>query len=373
MDFFYTQEQMDLKIELAEFVKVEAAKPDKKRDETDSTFPRETFKKMGEKGWMGSIVPRVYGGQGKGAMEYALIMEETSKELLINPQTNVQTEKSILSAGTEEQKKKYLPKLASGEYVSAQALSEPEMGSSFKNIKTTARKDGKSYVIKGHKSHINLGREADVFVLITTTDKGLTEFLIEKNTPGVRFEKGDPIGMRIMPVYDIFLDCRVSEEQLLGEDGGGLDVFLATFNLSRIGNASMFLGYARGVLEKAVGYARKREVGDHYVTDFQGIQWIIAMLVAKIESAKLARDKAAWMADKGLENSMETSVAKYLAAEAAEETINRAFSMVGSYACYYDTLFEQYMREIKSLQVAGGSSEIMLNTIARRVMQSYSF
>jgi alkylation response protein AidB-like acyl-CoA dehydrogenase len=210
-------------------------------------------------------------------------------------------------------------------------------------------------------------------VLLTTTDKGLTEFLIEKNTPGIRFEKGDPIGMRIMPLYDIFLDCRVPEEQLLGADGGGLNVFLATFNLSRIGNASMFLGYARGVLEKAVAYARKRVVGDRNVTDFQGIQWIIARLVAKIEAAKLARDKAAWMADRGMENSLETSVAKYLASEVAEETINRAFSMVGSYACYYDTLFEQYMREIKSLQVAGGSSEIMLNTIARRILQSYSF
>ncbi len=373
LDFEYTPEQLELKREVADFAKAEATKPERKLEEANSTCSWDIHKKMSEKGWVGIIVPKAYGGQGKGALEYSIILEEAAKELLRDPNTSVQTQKSILSAGTEEQKRKYLPKLASGEYVSAQAISEPEMGSSFKNIKTTARKDGKFYVIKGHKAHINLAKESGVFPLLALTDKGLTEFLIEKDTPGVRFEKGDPIGTRAAPIYDIFLDCRIPEEQLLGKEGGALDIFLATFNLSRIGNASRFIGYARGVLEKAVPYAKNRVVGNHHVTDFQGIQWIIAELVVDLEAAKLARDKAAWMADKGIEHGLATATAKYLAGEVAERAISKAFSLVGSYACYYGTPFERYMREIKTLQVAGGTSEIMLNTIARQVLCSYSF
>jgi butyryl-CoA dehydrogenase len=373
MDFEYTPEQLELKKQIADFAKKEALDPKRKLEEADSIFPWDLYKKMGERGWTGVIVPKVYGGLGKGPIEYSIIMEELSKEMLISPQATVQTEKSILSAGTEEQKRKYLPKLASGEYVSAQAISEPDAGSSFKNVKTTAMKEGTSYVIRGHKAHINLAKEAGVFTLLTQTENGLTEFLIDKDTPGVRFEKGDPIAGRAAPIYDILLDCRIHEEQLLGEIGGALQVFLSTFNLSRIGNASQFIGFARGCLELAVTYAKNRIVGGQRVTEFQGIQWIIAELVADLEVAKLARDRAAWMEEKRIEHNLETSVAKYVAGEVAEKVVSKSFSLVGSKACYYGSPFERYLREVKTLQVAGGTSEIMKNNIARQVLHSHSF
>jgi butyryl-CoA dehydrogenase len=373
MDFAYNEEQLKLKMQIADFAKKEAENLQIKVKEKESNFPWDYYKKMCEKGWVGLIVPEALGGQGKGAMEYSILMEETAKVLLFGPQSSVQTQKSILSAGTEEQKTKYFPKLATGEYLSAQALSEKNAGSSFKNIKTTAVKDGKYYQIKGHKTHINLAKEADVFTLLAKTEKGLSEFLIDKKTPGIKFKKREPIGARLTPVYDISLDCRIPREQLLGVEGEGLDVFLATFNLSRIGNASTFIGYARGCLELAVVYAKKRLVGDHHVTDFQGIRWIIAELVANLEAAKLLRDKAAWKEDHCIEHSLETSVAKYLAGEIAEKVVNKSFSLLGGRACYYGTPFEQYLREVKALQVAGGTSEIMKNNIARQALYSYSF
>jgi butyryl-CoA dehydrogenase len=373
MDFEYTPEQLKLKKEVADFARSESADPRRKLEEAESIFPWEFYRKLGERGWLGVIVPKRYGGQGKGAIEYAIIMEELSKELLITPQATVQTEKSILGAGTEEQKEKYLPKLASGAFLAAQAISEPDAGSSFKNMRTAATKKGDSFFIKGHKSHINLAKEADVFTLLAITEKGLTEFLIEKNTEGIRFEKGNPIAGRSAPIYDIFLDCRVPEKQLLGEMGGGLQVFLLTFDLSRIGNASQFIGFARGCLELAVTHAKNRNVGNHRVADFQGIQWIIAELAVDLELARMARDKAAWMEDKGVEHNLETSVAKYFAGEVAEKVVCKSSSLLGSQACYYDSPYERYLREIKTLQVAGGTSEIMKNNIARHVLGSYVF
>ncbi len=373
MDFELTSEQLELKKEVAHFAKVESADPNRNVEETESIFPWQLYRKMAQKGWLGILVPTCYGGQGKGAIEYSIIMEELSKELLITPQATVQTEKSILGAGTEEQKKKYLPNLANGTFLAAQAISEPDAGSSFKNMKTTATKKGDSFFIKGHKSHINLAREADVFALLAVTDKGLTEFLIDKNTGGIQFEKGNPIAGRSAPIYDIFLDCRIHENQLLGELGGGIHVFMLTFDLSRIGNASQFIGFARGILDLAVTHAKSRNVGNHRLTDFQGIQWIIAELAVDLELAKLARDKAAWMEDKGLEHNLETSVAKYFAGEAAEKIVCKSSSLLGSQACYYNSPYERYLREIKTLQVAGGTSEIMKNNIARRVLDSYVF
>ncbi|MGD0625320.1 MAG: acyl-CoA dehydrogenase family protein [Thermodesulfobacteriota bacterium] len=372
MDFEYSNEQMDLKKEVSAFAKAAAADPKRIQEEMDSTFSWDIYKQISEKGWTGILVPKEYGGQGKGAMEYSIIMEETAKELIPGPQTAVQAQKSILTVGTEAQKRRYLPKLASGEYISAQAISEPTVGSSFKDIKTQAVKDGKFYHIKGHKTHINLAEEADVFILLALTSKGITEFLIEKSTPGVTFKKANPFGLRSAPIYDVYLDCRVPEEQLLGREGGALEIFLATFNLSRIGNASTFIGYARGCLELAINYAKQRVVGKNHVADFQGIQWIIADLASQIQATGLIRDKAAWMADQGREHSLDTSMAKYLAGEVAEKVVNKSFSLVGSRACYVGSRFEQYLRDVKALQVGGGTSEIMKNNIAREVLMANS-
>jgi len=373
MDFQYSAEQLQLLHEVATFAKKEsAALP---RDYEDkSIFPDELHKKIGQRGWVGPIVPEAYGGMGKGAMEYCIIMEELSKELIIGPQTSVQLEKMLLGFGTEKQKRLYLPKLASGEFVAALAISEPQAGSSFKNLQTIARKDNGFYIVNGKKGYINLAGDADILMVFTQTDIGLTCLLVDRDTPGVCFEKRDAVGMRTLPVYDIFLEeCRIPSDHLLGEEGKGLAAFLVTFNLSRIGNASTLIGLARGCLEHAVGYARNRRVGDSHVTDFQGIQWLLAEMVTELEAARLIRDRAAWAEDAGIEHTLDTSISKFLAAEVAEKIVSRAFSLTGSYACYRESPFEHYWREIKTMQVAGGSSEIMKNTIAREILRAYKF
>ncbi len=373
MNFEYTKEQLELKNEVAEFARAESTKPQRECEEEEGIFPEDLFLSMGQKCWTGPIVPLEYGGMGKGAMEYAIIIEELTKEGLLSPQTNVQAEKSILVAGTEEQKKRYLPRLANGEFTSAQAISEPNAGSSFKNLETIAVKDGEYYVIKGHKKHINLAKEAGVFILLTKTESGLTEFLIDKDSDGVKFVKAEGMAGRTAPMYDIYLDCRIPKTQILGREGGALDIFLQTFNLSRIGNASQFIGIGRGCLDRAVKYAKERVVGSRHVTDFQGIKWTIAELYANLEAAKLARDRAAWMEDNGIEHILETAVAKYLAGEAAEKIANKCFSLVGSHACYRGTMYERFLLGVKAMQVGGGTSEIMLNNIASQVMMLQGF
>jgi len=373
MNFEYTKEQLKLKKDVADFAKVEAAKPQREYEEEEGIYQEDLFLSMGKRCWTGPIVPIEYGGMGKGAMEYSIIIEELTKEGLISPQTNVQAEKSILVAGTDEQKKRYLPRLANGEFTSAQAISEPNAGSSFKNLETAAIKDGEYYVIRGHKKHINLAKEAGVFILLTKTESGLTEFLIDKDTEGVKFVKADAMAGRTAPMYDIYIDCRVPKTQILGGEGGALDIFLQTFNLSRIGNASQFIGIGRGCLDLAVKYARERVVGSRHVTDFQGIKWIIAELYANLEAASLARNRAAWMEDNGIEHILETAVAKYLAGEIAEKIATKCFSLVGSHACYHGTMYERFLLGVKAMQVGGGTSEIMLNNIASQALMLEGF
>lgn len=373
MDFQYSAEQLQLIREVASFAKKESTALASDYEDK-SIFPKDLHRKIGDRGWAGPIVPKAYGGMGKGCIEYCIIMEELSKGLLMGPQASVQLEKMLLSFGTERQKEVYLPKLASGEYVGAVAISEPQAGSSFKNIRTIATRNSSFYTVNGVKDHINLAGDADVLVVFARTGVGLTCLLVDRDTPSIRFEKRDPLGMRTLPVYSVFLEeCRIPIDHLLGEEGQGLSIFLATFNLSRIGNASALIGFARGCLEHAVTYARNRRVGDSCVIEFQGIRWILAEMVSELESARLVRDRAAWAEDAGIEHALDTSISKLLAAEAAEKIAGKAFSLTGSYACYRESPFERYWREIKTLHVAGGSSEILKNTIATEILRTYKF
>lgn len=373
MDFSFTEYQLALRKEVAEFA-LEESRTISKEYEEKSIFPEPLFKKIAAKGWIGLAIPKEYGGLGKGALEYSILMEELSKQLLFNPQANIQVCKAILAGGTEEQKKSYIPKLVNGEYVGAVAISEPQTGSSFKNLQTSAVKDGNTFVINGHKAHINLAKEANIFILLAKTNEGLSNFIIKHDTPGLRFEKGDPIAARTAPIYDINLDdCRVPEDCLLGVNGRAIDTFFSIFNLSRIGNASQLIGYARGCLDYAVQYARTRAIGDKTVTDFQGIQWLIAELVSDIEAVRLIRDKAAWAEDHNIEHAFETATAKFMAGKVAEKAANSVFSMVGGSGLYRSAPYQRYWNEIVMGQVAGGSREVLKNTMAKEILRSYQF
>jgi len=366
-DFSMSAEQQQLKRDVAET----AQKLRFRVDDWDrrSVAPRELFREMGMRRWMGPIVPLEYGGMGKGAIEYSIISEELARAGLFGPQPTIQAEKHLLASGTDEQKERYLPRLARGQWIAAIAVSEPNVGSSFDAMETTAvGKDG-TYLISGRKSHINYAADAALILLYARTEKGLSIFIVDRGTPGINFRKGNPIGQRMQPIYDVTLDkVEVPRAQLLGEEGDGMSTFFATFNLSRIGNASCLLGLARGSLDEAIAYARERQVGKNLVTDFQGIRWMVADLSTQVEAAALLRDKAAWLEDEGVEHALETAMARYYAAEVAEEVCSRVFSLVGGWGCYRERPFERYWRDAKVGKLAGGSSEVLKNLIARRVL-----
>ncbi|EHQ06785.1 acyl-CoA dehydrogenase family protein [Leptonema illini] len=375
MDFYFNESQQALQKEVEAFAREAALNPLRIIEEEQSVFCWDVLHELGRRGWTGVIVPEKYGGMGKGAIEYSIIMEETAAEMIYGPQNLVQAQQGLLAMGTDRQKEKYLPALASGEMLAAQAISEPDAGSSFENIQTIAEKSGDSYIVNGLKVHINLGEEAGMLMVLVKTANGLTELIVDKNTPGISYKKQDPIGLRSAPMYDIiFENCRVPAENLLGRDGRGIETFLAIFKLSRLGVASQLIGVAKGCLARAVEFTKSRKVGKNRVSDFQGIQWIIAKLTAELEAAKLARNKAAWLHDQRRKHDLETSIAKYLAGVVADETVNKAFTMTGSHACYRDKPYDRYVREVKSLLAGGGSSEVMLNNISREVLRpSYRF
>lgn len=322
MDFALNQRQRELKEEVAAFV-AGVDKVQVRACEEASDFPFELYREIGRRGWAGIMVPPEYGGRGFGATEMAIVTEEFGLIGLSVLTLTLHGERTILKLGTPEQRAKYLPKLASGELLSAIVVSEPDVGSSLKHMKTRAVKKDGHYIINGHKHHITLGADADLLVVFTTTESGLTAILVDKGTPGIRTRKLDGVGWRLEPHYELFFeDCRVPETQLLGVEGQGLQVFFATFNLTRICNASHLIGVARSALRDSIEYATKRVVGENKVADFQGIQWIIAELETKLEAASLFRFKAAWMEDAGLKHEKETAMTKLLAMELTDMVAN---------------------------------------------------
>jgi alkylation response protein AidB-like acyl-CoA dehydrogenase len=367
LSFEISTEQRELKREVAELA--HKLRPRVDDWERRSVAPRELFREMGRRGWMGPIVPVEYGGMGRGALEYSIISEELARAGLFGPQPTIQAEKHLLASGTEEQKERYLSRLARGQWIAAIAISEPNVGSSFEAMETMAVKQDGIYFISGRKSHINFAADAALILLYARAERGLSIFIVERGTPGISFRKGDPIGQRMQPIYDFTLDkVEVSQDQLLGEEGDGMSTFFATFNLSRIGNASCLIGLARGALDEAIAYARERKVGRNLVTDFQGIRWMVAELTTRIEAAALLRDRAAWLEDREVEHALETAMARYYAAEIAEEVCSGVFSLVGGWGCYREQPFERLWRDAKVGKLAGGSSEVLKNLIARRVL-----
>lgn len=366
MIYEYTSEREALRKKARHFATEVIAQEALKYDEK-SVFPRRTIRKMGEEGFFAVTVPKEYGGAGLSTLDYGLVTQEIAFASPAYTHNGMyQTQKGILLFGTEEQKKKYLPKLARAEYIGAVAISERNVGSSFKRMETTATKKNGAYIINGHKTHINDAAEAHVMLLLARAEQGLTIFIIEKGQPGVTFlKKLNPIGLRASPIYEFTLkDVQIPETQRLGEEGKGLDVFFGIFDFSRIGNASVFIGMSQGALEAAVQFAKERIVGRTKVADFQGMRWTIADLYTRIEAAELLRNRAAFLESSGAPCARETCMAKYFAGEVAREVTNRAIEITGSYGCYRDRPFEMFYRDAKALLIAGGSSEVMKNVIA---------
>jgi alkylation response protein AidB-like acyl-CoA dehydrogenase len=336
----------------------------------NASFPLELYREMGRRGWIGPLTPVADGGAGGGVAEYCLIEEEVGRHRMVSPQISIQGQCWLIAWGTAEQRARLLPGIASGEVIFSESISEPGVGSSLKLMRSTARRSNGDWVINGTKCHVNLGHQCDVTIVFAMAAEGLTAFLVDRESPGVSTRQTDPIGLRMIPTADIlFEDVRVPESAMLGTLGGGMDTFLATFNTSRLGNASELIGWSRRALAEAISYARQREIGNGVVTDFQGIQWTVADCYGELYGASLARDRAAMLVDSGGDHAMETTLAKKLAIDAAERCINQAFALVGSHGLYTDTDFGDLLHDMKVLRVAGGSLEVLRNYAARRVLR----
>ena len=214
------------------------------RANAEGRFPAEIYAEMGTRGWIGPVTPREDGGLGGGIAEYSLICEEAARHGLVSPQIAIQGQQWLLTWGTEEQRAGYLGGIARGEIIFSESISEPGAASSLKAIKTSARRDGGDWILNGRKTHVNMGAQCHVtLVYAMAEDEGLTAFLVDTDLPGFRTVQTEPIGLRLVPTADMFFeDVRVPDSAILGRAGGGLDTFLTTFNVSRLGNASVLFG-----------------------------------------------------------------------------------------------------------------------------------
>jgi alkylation response protein AidB-like acyl-CoA dehydrogenase len=353
-----------------------AALADRARDELRrctrvGEFPADIYREMGRRGWVGPFAPREYGGLGGGVSEYCVIEEEAGRHGLVPPQISIQGQRWLLDWGTDEQKDRYLGPIARGEMIFSESISEPGVGSSLKLMRATLRRDGCDWVLNGTKTHVNLGHQSHVTLAFAVADEGLTSILVDMTLPGVSSKQTDPIGLRLIPTADMYFDnVRLPDSALLGPAGRGMDTFLSTFNVSRLGNASELLGFGRQALAAAARYAERRQVGDNVVTDFQGIQWTLADRYADLYAASLARNNAATVLDRGDNPALATSLAKKLCIDAAERAVNDAFALIGGHGLYTDTDFGQLMHDVKVLRIAGGSVEVLRNYVARRILRS---
>src|SRR3954454_5232362 len=333
-------------------------------------FPRDLYRELGRRGYLGPLVPAAWGGLGGGVAEYAVISEEVGRHGLVSGQIAAQGQRWLLDWGTEEQQDRWLRGIATGELVFSECISEKNAGSSFKAMKSTAVRDGGDWVLTGSKTHINLGADCDVTLFYAMADEGLTCFLVDMTSPGIRTHVTRAIGLRLIRTADVEFDqVRVPDADRLGPVGGGLQTFLSTFNISRLGNASELIGLGRRALELGLQYAAGREVGDGVVTDFQGIRWMVADAWAGLQGAALARDDAALAHERGEDIALRTTTAKHLAIAAADQASEASFSLVGGHGLYFDTPYTDILNDIKVLKVAGGSTEIMRNYIAQRILK----
>jgi alkylation response protein AidB-like acyl-CoA dehydrogenase len=352
------------------------------RKEWDDTqfFPKDLFKKLGELGLMGVLVPSEFGGSGFGYLEYVTAIAELSK---LDPSVGLSMAAHnslctghIMMFGNEEQKKKYLPKLATCEFLGAWGLTEPNTGSDAGNMRTVAVKDGDHYVINGAKNFITHGVSGDVAVLIARTGEvgdshGMTAFVIEKGTPGFKGgRKEDKLGMRASETAEmIFEDCRVHESQVLGEVGDGFIQSMKILDGGRISIAALSLGIAEGALEASIQYSKERHQFNKPINSFQGISFKLADMATQVEAAKLLTFKAADLKNRGEKVTLAGAQAKYYASEVAVSVSNEAVQIFGGYGFTKDYPVEKYYRDSKLCTIGEGTSEIQKIVISREVLK----
>jgi len=380
MDFEQSAEQVQLRKTVREFAEAELAPHALEWDE-GQIFPREAVGKLAALGYLGSIFPEELGGAGLGYIEYEIIVEELARidpavALIVAAHTSLCTN-HIYSAGTDEQRRRYIPRLASGEWLGSWSLTEPEAGSDAAGTRTQAVRDGECWVLNGSKTFTTNAHEADVCVAMAVTDRaasqhGISAFVIDKGTHGFRLgRKENKLGMRASPTGEvIFENCRLPDSQLLGPEGEGFVDSLKVLDGGRISIAALSVGTAQGAYEIALRYSQQRRQFGRPISEFQAIQFKLADMAAEIDASRLLTLRAAARKDQGRRVTKESAIAKLFASEAAVRVCDQAVQVLGGYGFIKEYRVEKFYRDVKLCTIGEGTSEIQRLVIARQLLKS---
>jgi alkylation response protein AidB-like acyl-CoA dehydrogenase len=380
VDFEYTPEQLHLRKAVREFAEGEIAPHVMEWDE-GQIFPLEVIRKLGNLGYMGAIFPDEYGGAGLGYIEYSIIIEELSRVdgsvgIILAAHTSL-CSNHIYKMGSEEQRRRYLPRLASGEWIGCWSLTEPEAGSDAAGTRTHAQLQNGEWVLNGAKTFTTNAHYADVCVAMAVTDRaaaqhGISAFLVEKDTPGFRAgKKENKLGLRASATGEVIFDnCRLSPCQLLGRLNEGFVDSLKVLDGGRISIAALSLGMAQGAYDAALRYSKLRKQFGRPISEFQAIQHKLVDMAVDLDAARLLNYRAAWMLDRGMRVTRESASAKLFASESAVRIANEAVQIHGGYGFIKDYPVEKFYRDVKLCTIGEGTSEIQRLVIARQLLKS---
>ncbi len=379
MLFELTPDLLSLKEKASQFAQ-ETIKPIASETEKKGMYSEEVIKEMGKLGFLGMIIPQEYGGQGQGYLGYMVVLEEIAKADASHSSVmalhNSLFAFPVINYGTEEQKKRYLPKICTAEKYCAFALSEPNAGSDATAIETTAVKVGSDYIINGTKIFVTNGSVADVVLVYAVTEKGkkahgITAFLVEKETPGYgvgTIEK--KMGFKGSPTCElIFQEVKVPESAILGKLNEGFKIAMDTLNGGRISIGAMAVGIAQAALEEALAYAQKRVQFEKPLAEFQAIQFMLSDMATQIETARQLTYYAAWLKDHHLPHIKESAEAKLFATEMATKVCYKALQILGGYGYLENYNVARYYRDARVTEIFEGTSEMQRLTIARSLLK----
>jgi alkylation response protein AidB-like acyl-CoA dehydrogenase len=377
MDFHLTEEEKMLQTTARDFAKKELEPVASKVDEAEE-FATENFRKMAVLGFTGLAIPPEYGGSGGNVLSLVIVMEEIAKACastcdILDAHISL-CARPIYLYGTEEQKNKFLPPLAKGGKIGAFGITEAEAGSDISAIKTTAVRDGDSYILNGSKLFITNGPVCDIVVVFanipTLAPRGMTAFIVETNTAG--FSRGPQyrkLGMHGATNAElIFNNVRVPASNRLGDEGKGMRICLATLDEGRLGIAAQSVGIGQVVLENAISYSKERKQFGNLISQNQAIQWMLVDMATKVEAARLLTYQAASLYDEGMRISKEAAMAKLYASEACLDIAIKGIQIFGGYGYMMDSPMQRYFRDAKLTQIYEGTSEVQRMVIARALL-----
>jgi alkylation response protein AidB-like acyl-CoA dehydrogenase len=379
MDYLLTEEQQMMKEMVSKFAREEIG-PVARENQEKGIFPTDIIKKAGELGLMGVAYPPEYGGAGMDFVSYSIAIEEISRYcastgVIISAHSSLAVD-PIFRFGTEEQKKKYLPDMCSGKRIGCLSLTEPGAGSDAGATKTTAKLEGDKWVLNGTKLFTTNGEEAEVAVIIASTEpekktRGITAFIVEKGTPGFSVGKHEhKLGIKCSSTTEFILeDCVIPRENQLGELNKGFKVAMVTLDGGRLGIASQALGIAKASIEDSIKFAKDRVQFDQPIASFQAIQWMLANMQTEYDASWLLTHRGSLMKDKGLPYSKEAAMAKLKASETASFCANKAIQIHGGYGYTKEFDPERYLRDAKITEIYEGTSEIMRLVISANLLR----